>query len=333
MAAEWSNVLKDLDAGKVAPVFFLCGEPYPLERVLQAIKNAVLAGKETAFNFDALSATSAGPEAVLGAARTVPMLGPQRLVLVREAHLYNADQLKAFLPYIKDPSPSTCLVFVAAKADLRLKFFSQLKKSGVLLRFDPLKERQVPGWLTEEARRQKVKLRPGAAEGIAEAVGTDMGQLASALERLALYVGLGKPVGPAEVDELLAQTRQRSIFELTNAVGRGQRREALAILGKMLRDREPGVRIVAMLARHLRQLWLAKELSGRGLAKNELASALGVHPFFLSDIVGQAGRFGRGALEKMHDALFRADRSLKSSRLPDSVILERLVLSLCPAGR
>ena len=305
----------------------------PLGEVVAAIRRAVLGGDGNAFNLDSLLAGEARASGILAAARTLPMFGASRLVEVRDAHLLDAEALGQLVPYIKDPSPTTCLVLLAEKADLRLKFFGELKKHGVVARFEPLKDRQAAAWVAGEARRQKVRLAAGAAEAIADAVGTDMGQLASAVERCALYVGLGQQVSPADVEELLARTRQRSIFDLTNAVGRGQRGVALGVLRQMLEDREPGLRIVAMLARHLRQLWTARELAARGTQKGEIASALGIHPFFVGDILEQARRFSVLALERTHRALFEADRTLKSSRLAEEIVLERLVLSLCPAER
>jgi DNA polymerase-3 subunit delta len=326
------DLLREIEGGKIAPIYYLCGERFPLERVVTALRQAVLGGDASAFNFDALQAEEHGPEAILAAARTMPMLGAMRLVQVRDMHLLGAKELNKLLPYVKDPAPTTCLLLVADKADLRLKLFTELKKTGVVQRFDPLKDRQVPDWLAGEARRMKVKLEPGAAERIADAVGTDMGQLASALERLELYVGSGRGVSPRDVDELLAQTRQHSIFELTNAVGRGQRREALLVLRRMLQDKEPGVRIVVMLARHLRHIWSAKELRAGGEQPKAIAARVGIHPYFVQDVLRQAQRFSWPMLRRTHRALFEADRSLKSSRLSDAAVLEQLVLRLCPAS-
>jgi DNA polymerase III delta subunit len=85
-----------------------------------------------------------------------------------------------------------------------------------------------------------------------------------------------------------------------------------------------------MLARHVRQLWSAKELAARGRDRQAIAEALGIHPFFVGDVLQQAQRLSGPTLERTHRALFEADRSLKSSRLPDSLILEQLVMSLCP---
>jgi DNA polymerase-3 subunit delta len=325
-----ATILGAIQAGRIAPVYYLAGESFPVEQVVAALRQAVLGASENAFNYDALLASETSPTSVLGAVRTMPMFGPRRLVQVRDAHHWKAEELAQLVPYLKDPSPSSCLLLIAEKADLRLKFFAEIKKSGVVAKFEPLKDRQVAAWVAGEARRQKLKLEPGAAESLAEAVGVEMAQLASAIERLALYAGLGTPITSRHVEELLATTRQRSVFELTNAVGRGDRREALLVLRRMLEDRESGVMIVAMLARHLRQLWSAKELAERNLPRAEIASSLGIHPFFVGDIIQQAQRMSGAALGRTHRALFEADRSLKSSRLTERAILEGLVFALCP---
>jgi DNA polymerase-3 subunit delta len=130
---------------------------------------------------------------------------------------------------------------------------------------------------------------------------------------------------------VVATTRQRSVFELANAVGARDRGRALAILASMIGARESGVRIVAMLARHLRQLWITRELLSTTGDKFEIAQALGIPPFFVEDMMRQARTLDRGRATRMHDALFRADKNLKSSRLDDARILEGLILELTPS--
>ena len=61
----------------------------------------------------------------------------------------------------------------------------------------------------------------------------------------------------------MPESRERGIFELTKAIGAGQRAQALRLLGNLLRNREPALRIQFMLMRQLRQIWRAKELAGR----------------------------------------------------------------------
>lgn len=325
-----AEVLTKIRAGKLAPVYLLSGEIHPQLQVLEALRQAVLGGEENDFNFDRLEAAKDGVDGILAAARTLPMLGDKRLVLVRDLHQLKADELKKLVPYVEDPSPRTCLVLLAAKIDARLKICVRLKKAGGYFAFEPLKERKVPAWLQAEAKLRKITLKPGAAQRVAESVGTDMGQLAMALEQLQLYVGPGNPISPDDVEDLLAETRERSVFELTNAVGRGQRREALLVLRRMLDAQASEVLIVTMLTRHVRQLWTVLDLGAQHLAQDELARRAGVHRFFVRDMAKQARRIGAPTLRRMHRALFEADRAVKSSPLSGAMILERLVYTLCP---
>ncbi|MCA9673288.1 MAG: DNA polymerase III subunit delta [Myxococcales bacterium] len=329
MAKGDIDLEKELASGNLRPVYFLAGESYPRDRAARDIRQAALGGRaESAFNVDAFVGKEATANRVLAAARTLPMLGPRRLVQVRDAHAVPADDLKAMLPYINDPSPTTCLLMIADKIDGRAKFFRDLKKLGVLLKFEPLKERQIADWVSAEARRAKIKLGPGAAQRIAETVGSNMGELADALTRLDLYAGTGTKISRDHVDEVLASTRQHSIFELTNAVGRRDARQALQVLHSMIGARESGIRIVSMLARHLRQLWLIKEMSAAGRARDDIAQAAGVHPYFLRDMQTQSERFDAQTLSRTHRALFETDRALKSSPLPDALLLDELVMKL-----
>jgi len=324
------KLISAIHKGKVEAVYCLDGDPYPRGQVLAALRQAVVGGEESAFNLEVMRAPEARSGGILGAARTLPMLGDRQLVLVHEVDKLEADDLRKLVPYVQNPSPTTCLVLVTQKADKRLKLFKQLHKKGWLHSFPPLKDRQVPAWLTREARRRKVTLGPGAAERIADSVGRDMGSLAMAMEQLVTYVGPGQPVMPEHVEELLAQTREQSIFDFTNAVGRGQRREALLLLRRMMADRESGIRIVAMLARHLRQVWSIAALDRKHTPRDAMARQVGVHPYFVGDLVKQASRWSPARLRSMHRALFEADRTLKSSPLSDAVVLERLVNSVCP---
>ena len=129
----------------------------------------------------------------------------------------------------------------------------------------------------------------------------------------------------------MATTRQRTVFELANAVGEGARPRALTALASLVGARESGVRIVAMLARHARQLWVTQELLARTDDKFEVAQALGIPPFFVDDMIKQARRLDRARLSRMHAALFAADKDLKSARREDARILEALVLELTRA--
>jgi hypothetical protein len=96
----------------------------------------------------------------------------------------------------------------------------------------------------------------------------------------------------------------------------------------MLRNREPALKIQFMLLRQLRQIWRAKELSAASVPRAEIAAAVGIAPFFLDDILIPAGRMSTAALKRSFMHLYKADRSLKSSRVDPDVQMLRLVRQL-----
>ncbi|MSP62419.1 MAG: DNA polymerase III subunit delta [Myxococcales bacterium] len=321
--------LDALREGAPGPLYWIHGkERFLVDRAVALIKERVLDPRTRDFNYDLLYGKEAGAQKILGAARTLPMMAKRRLVIVRDADGLDAKQLDALSSYVADPSPETCLVFVADKADQRLKFFTTWKKRGILLKFDPLPERQLAGFVRGEGALRGLRFEVGAADLIADEVGADLGQLVDAVERLELFVGARKQIGPADVEEVVTTTRQRSVFELCDAIGAGDTARALGALGSLLGAREPALRILAMIARAVRQLMQVRDLLDRRAGRQEMMEQLGLPPFVVEKIEAQARRLDAATLRGMHAAVYRADRTLKSSKLDDDRVMELLVLSL-----
>lgn len=315
----------------VLPLVYLCGkERFLIDRAMDAIKQAILEPATKEFNYDVLQGKEAGPAKILACTKTLPMMAKRRLIVVRDADELDADALGQLIPYVSAPAPESCLCMIAEKADQRLKFFTAWKKHGLLLKLDPLAERALPGFVELEAKNLGVKLEAGAAARIADEIGADLGQIVDALERLSLYVQKGAPIRIADVEEVVATTRQHSVFELIDAIGANNRSEALALVSGMLALREPALRLLAMLARHIRQLWQTADLLRDGRpGANEVASALGLVPFVAMKLLDQARRLTLPRIHVMHEAIYRADRALKLSKLDDERLMEQLILKLC----
>jgi DNA polymerase III subunit delta len=327
------DIAADVARGKIAPVYCLSGERYLVDATAAAIRAAVLAeaGAGAAFNNDVFDLKEKGLAAALATAQTLPMMARRRLVVGKAIDEVKAADLEPLCDYAEDPNPATCLLLIAEKVDVRFKAFQVLKKRGYLHVFAPLRDQALAGWVRGEARARKLTIAPDAAEALATAAGPDLGRLSQALDLLALYAG-GKGITVDDVEDLVAETRERGIFELTKSIGAGNVARSLALLTNMLRNREPALRIQYMLARHLRQVWRAKELAASGAGRNEIAAGVGINPYFLDDVLVPARRMSRAALERAFDRLYTADVELKSSKLDPEIALSRLVQTLAEAS-
>ena len=319
--------------GDIAPIYCLSGERFLVDTAATAIRAAVLAqaGAAAAFNNDVFDLKESGLHGALATARTLPMMAKRRLVVGKSIDEIKAADLDPLVAYLEDPNPSTCLLLIADKVDVRLRAFAALRKRGYLHVFAPLRDNALGGWLRVEAKNRGIDIKPDAAAALATLAGPDLGRLAQALEQLAIYVAGARAITVTDVEDLVAETREHAIFELTKAIGMGDVPRALALCAKMLRNREPPLRIQFMLARQVRQIWRAKELVAAGASRGDIAAAVGVNPYFLDDIMVPARRMSRAALERALERLYQADLALKTSRVEPDLALSRLVQALAEA--
>jgi DNA polymerase-3 subunit delta len=333
--SETSDLEAEVARGVLAPIYCLHGnERFLVDRALAAIRTAVLGSESaTSFDHDTFDLREVPIAQVVAAARTLPMWSKRRLVLATGIDLVKAEHLEPLVAYVAAPNPRTCLVLVGDKVDGRLRAFLALRKAGFLHEFARLKDRDLAQWLVAEARRRRLAIEPAAAQALAEAAGPDLGRLVQALEQLALYAN--GTVRREHVEDLIPESRERSVFELTRAIGSANVALALRLVTAMLRSREPALKIHFMLMRQLRQIWRAKELIAARVARPEIAAAIGVAPFFLDDVLVPAARMSSAALRRSFLHLYQADRALKSSRIDPEIHLTRLVRRLAEeaAGR
>lgn len=330
--ASSDELLGGLADGRLSPVYILQGsERYLMDRAVAAIREAALGpgAQVSAFNQDVFDLKESGLGPVLVAAKTLPMFVKRKLVIARGLDDLKAADLEALPGYLGSPNDTTCLVFTADKLDLRLKAFQAAKKSGVLYEFPSLRDRELASWLMAEAKRRGVRLAQDAASLLSELAGPDLGRLAQSLEQLTLYVGEAKAITSADVEELVSETRQRNVFELTRAIGEGDATRATRLLHKMLANREPALRIQFMLIRQLRQIWRAKEMTAERASRNDIAAAIGVPPFALDEILAPARRLNARTLVGAFERFYRNDRAMKSTRVDADLLLSRAVERLC----
>ena len=330
-AREEPDLLRAIERGEIAPIYCLHGpERFLIDRVLAALRRRILGatGDASGCNCELFDLKEVTLIDVLAAARTLPMFAKQRLVIARGLEQVKAEGLEPLTAYASHPNPSTCLVLLAEKVDGRLRAFLALRKAGFLHEFARLKDRDLGPFIAREAKTRGLAIDSDAAEALANAAGPDLGRLMQALEQLEIYAGKAGRISRAQIEELVPESRERNVFELTKAIGTGDTRRALQLVTNMLRNREPPLRIQAMLLRQLRQTWRAKELMAANLPRAEMAAAVGLPPFFLDDVLVPARRLSVAALRRSFERLYQADRAFKSSRVDPEVQLTRLVRQL-----
>jgi len=320
---------RSVENGTFAPLYLLCGdEPYLVERAVKKLLDRAVDPGFRDFNLNVFYGNECKGDEVFSAAQTLPMFADMRVVLVKKGGDLSAGAMEVLLPYLQDPSPSTCLILQAEKVDGRKKFFAEFKKRGEVVEFKRPYENQLGPYVRDEVRAAGKKIDSSAAELLAYLVGNNLQELVSQIEKLCVYCGKKEMIGVAEVKAIVSDTKVESVFEFTDALGAKDTGRALRMLTTLLGDGEAPLRILGGVARHYRQLWQVRELLDRKVPSADLAKASGINPFFLKKVLDQARNYKVSELKDVFERMLELDLAFKSGGRSDA-LFERFVMESC----
>jgi len=328
---ELQNILQ---AGTVPGLILLYGqESFFVEKGMLAVRDAVVTPENRDFNLTQFYGKDFVPNDVVEQARTFPVFAERRLVMIKNIHESRAEQLETLLDYVEDPVPETVLLLTAEKIDARRKIFQLFKKNGVSIEFKKIYENQLPSFVRDLAKSSNLTLTAGALKLFCKRVGTNLAEVQGEMEKLIGYLGERDLADEADVAAIVSDTRIESIFDLTDAMGRGDRSTALTLLDRLLAEGQAPLMILAMMTRHFRQMWKISELLSQKVPQSELPRRVGASPYFLKGLMQQATRFDHRQYRQVFNRLLETDLALKSSGGEPSMQLEQLLLEIADMSR
>ena len=234
---------------------------------------------------------------------------------------------------VANPPPDCYLIFTAKaerEKDISSRLLKTIKQHGQVEKFITYDDYNPVDWVMEEARKRKFTLDKPAAGLLVHLIGNDLAHLASELEKLSLLLPEGARPNESELLGMLHDHRRFSPFFLAEKLGHRDLDGALSVLDQFLVNspHEHPI-LIGIMARHFRQLLQVHALRKLGANDQEMASHLKLHPFIAKRVIGQAGQFGPGELEKILIALAGLDVELKRHTHLTTVLLKDLVMGIC----
>ena len=320
---------REVNKGEFRPVYLITGhEQYLCRQAISLLKNKALTSESLAFDYAEFIAGEIPIDEILAAANTFPMVGGRKVVLVNQAERLKDSEQDFIVGTIQGLSRRSILILAADELDHRKRFYKAFRDAHCVVEFPKLKGAELEGWAEAFVRRQGYRISSSAIRKIVELAGSDLQNLSMELDKLLLYSGRSQTVPDSVVDELVQGNRQQSVFELINAVGRRDRSGALRSLSNLLSMGEHPLVVVAMMARHCRQVMIARERLAHGSPTHEIASAAQIPPFMLDQFLRQARSTDSGTIRQMFVRLADIDRRLKSSAADGRMLIEGLICAL-----
>ena len=278
-------------------------------------------------NAETYDAAETSPETVVSALNYYSLFGEGPFVVVRNLDAWNAAQKAKILGYLEDPSPEADLVMLGAKLGAREKLLTAVKKAGEVHDFKQPTGKALARWATGYAKKQGLQLPEDVAEELVTRCSDDKARISRETEKLALYAEGAATM--EDVEALCLPDLQSNIFQFVDALGAGDRGQALHLLEALLGTGEPPLRILYMIRRQFRLLARASSLLEDGAPRPEVASKLKVPPFVAKKLEEQARRTGEENLENALALVLDLECGLKGgSDLSEELQVELAVLDL-----
>lgn len=320
-----------LDGGREpGPIYLLMGdEAFLVQEAVSLLKEKTVDPATQDFNCAVFDASENSPEQVKDAAEVLPMMAARRFVLYRGVDNLKDKEWDSLLPVVENPVDSTVLVLTCEGLDKRKKAYKRLIENAVVVELKRPYENQVLDWIDYLAHRMDLKVTREGAQMMRQFVGTSLTEIQNELMKLRDYIGERKTIEAEDVLQVVSQTRVDRIFDLTDAIGRGDKVIALSSLANLLEHGQNEIGVLAMISRHFRILAHLREGHREGLTGQRLCTKAGIPQFLLSQYMDQIRRWDEAKISRTFAVLLDTDRALKSSSVPAHVWLENFVVQTC----
>jgi DNA polymerase-3 subunit delta len=253
--------------------------------------------------------------------------------------------------------PHTVLLLTTSTVDARKRLYKRVRELGAVVDLNASRERSgtlsrgsVDALLNDVLDEFGKRMPPVAREIVARRAGSDMASVAAEVEKLCLYAGDRRSITEDDVRLVFRDMAESWIFDFTAALTARQLARALPLLRSLFAQGEPALRLLAMIAREVRLLLVAREClddSLRGTWRPDLSfnvfqsrvlpkldpvtmEAFGkAHPFVLYRRFQDAGRMELRTLRRALVKLSDLDVRLKSGRADPGILFEAFVIDWC----
>jgi DNA polymerase III subunit delta len=357
--AQAERFVSELESRKLCPAYVFVGdEAFFRKRFRDAILEHLVPADLRDFSIFEFDLADTDLAEILDRARTPSLMAPFQVFFVRGVkNLFGRgsnrgysgeEKLAAIEEYCTNPNPDALVVFVAdhisIPADVRRmemqdkdryqRIRDTMGQYCGIVELARVEEGEAVRWITDYCFSRGVKIEPDGARELVDALGGDMMMISNEIEKLILYVGEKKRITLGDVETMVLAAKQRSLYELTDAISSRDRVRALEILDAILASgdgEEAAIGHIYMLAKTFRQMLVILERNVRDqrMLWAALWQGFRVPPFAADDIIKQARRYkSRRDLTRAIRLVAKADLALRSNPVSKRMVLERLVMDL-----
>lgn len=291
---------------------------------------------------------------VVNACETLPIMSDIRIVHIKNPYFLkkaNSDsedvkrqavlssESDGLVDYIKNlvkSMPENILLLISHEDEIenKNKLLSSIKNNGFTLEFKMLKGEELYSYIAGTFERKGKKISRSDILYFAGLLGNSMEQMEIEIEKLLAYAMEEEHVTRIHIDDIVHKSIENNIFKMVDSISVKNAETAISILDALLFQKEEPLRILGMIIRQYRLLYLVNLMIEQSKSFEEIKSSLKekkiiLMDFVINNLIKQSRNFESGVLRKALTLCLNADENIKSNRLTPELVLETLIVQLC----
>lgn len=339
---EHLRIMRDIELKNFKPVYFLMGEEaYFIDVITDYIENNVLDESSKAFGQTIVYGRDVSMEQVISLAKSFPMMGDRQVVIVKEAQDMKEwksrkkedddEDMKHLLHYLQHPTPSTLLVFNYKNKtlDKRKKVYKNLEKTGVVFDAQKIKDYKLAEWIEGYVQSRHFKISHGAAQLLAEYLGTDLSKVVNAVNKLAIILPERSEITAQHIEQNIGISKDYNVWELQKALGQKDLLKANRIIQYF--EANPKSNPIQMVLPSLYTYFSKLACYIAVPDKRNAAAELGMNTWALNDYKEASTKYSAQKVERVIGYLRDTDKKSKgvnNATAEDGDLMKELVFKI-----
>mgnify|MGYP001622879480 FL=1 len=322
----------------LSKAYFIYGEEsYLKEYYVSKIRAKLVSGSFEEFNLHRFDGKQDPVDDILKDADLLPMMGGCNLVLACDYPFDKSENdCKEIKEYLTDIPETTVLVFWYNSLEPDVKKSARWKgveaafaKYGSSISFSRKSETDLVKLLVSGCRKRGAELSQNNARYLISVSGCDIKTLLNEVQKLSAFAN-GAQITKEMIDKLAVKCLQARIYDLSNAVVRGNYDKAYAVLDSLFAAKEDPVKVLSAISGCFVDMYRVKCAKTAGMPFDDVAFYFNYRgrEFALKNASRDSAALSFDQLRRSLDVIMLADNGLKSTSADSRLILEEMLVKL-----
>lgn len=318
------TLASDIKNGQFKNAYLICGEEEYLKLNYKNQMIKAIVGDDT-MNLGIYEGKNIDINEVIDSAETFPFFAEHRLIVMDSTGLFKSGG-EELAEYMKKIPETTIFLFIESDVDKRSKMYKAVKSAGYICEINRQTEQDIAVWAARIFDNDGKKITKANMSYLIANVGTDMEVLSREIEKLITFAWDKNVVSKEDIDAVCIKQLNVRIFDMIDAISVKNQKKTLDCYYELIAEKEPPMRILFMISRQFNLMLQAKDLSGRGMNKDQIATTMGVQGFIAGKCINQSRNFTVADLKMGLAESVKTEEMIKSGTMDENIGVEMLLV-------